>query len=104
MFSKIDFLSGEVNWVYDYLQEDMLLVYYPNNYILDVGWYEGSKRFVIYIVKDNEWGEPVAEYIIKEKSKLLEILPQVVDRIEKEAKNAKSYYGGLWKTEVIEID
>lgn len=99
MFSNIDFLSGEVAWQDDYLQEDMLQVRYPNNYILDVGWYEGAQKFIIYIVRDFEWGTPVAQYESKTKEGMMDFLAKAIKRIEHESHNGKPYYGTLWKTE-----
>lgn len=102
MLSNIDYLSGEVRWSDESLQEDILLVEYPNNYHLDLGWY--IDVFIIYIVKDEEWRVPVVKYIISDKSKVRETLIQAVKRIEEESQNARSHYGTLWKTETIHID
>lgn len=43
------------------LVEDLLQVSYPNNFLLDVGWYpeyslDGS--FTVQVIKDGEWGTP----------------------------------------------
>ena len=92
MFSDIDFLSGDVRWLDGYKQEDMLLVVYPNNYVLD-----------IYIIKDFEWGVPVVEYSAKTEDKIKELLKEAIEKIDYESKNSKAYYGGLWKTEIKEI-
>ena len=40
----------------------MLQVVYPNNYFLDMGWYDDIGKYVIYIIKDFESGVPVAKY------------------------------------------
>lgn len=102
IFYNIDFLSGEVRWMETYLQEDMLQVHYPNNFLLDMGWYGGEKQFIIQIIKDDEWGVPVVQYITKKEDRLQELLLQAVNRVEKESKTARTGYGNLWKTEVIE--
>ena len=103
MFSDIDFLSGDVRWLDDCKQEDMLLVVYPNNYVLDMGWYDAINRYVIYIIKDSEWRVPVVEYSAKTEDKIKELLKEAIEKIDYESKNSKAYYGGLWKTEIKEI-
>ena len=71
---NIDFKSGII--AYDYfdivdplvpyeqqlpsLDEDMLQVEYPHNYVLDIGWYHGiNGSFVVRIIKDCDWDEPI---------------------------------------------
>jgi hypothetical protein len=58
----IDYKSGKIVFISDdfkNLTEDMLLVEYPDNYILDLGWYGSSNGFVLYIIKDENWKKPV---------------------------------------------
>jgi hypothetical protein len=71
--SNIDFKSGEV--VYNdfhmdstlplkeqlmYLNEDLMQVQYPKNFVLDIGWYHGMNgRFVVRVIKDQEWDNPI---------------------------------------------
>jgi len=43
----------------DSLTEDMFQADYPNNYVIDVGWYLGVNKFRIYVIKDSNWEEPV---------------------------------------------
>jgi hypothetical protein len=43
----------------DDLKEDMFQVEYPNDYIIDLGWYSGIKQFIVYIIKDCNWEEPI---------------------------------------------
>lgn len=72
MFEKFSFSPGTItyndfdidprlpiNEDNDALKEDMFQVEYPNNYIIDVGWYSGVKKFIIYIIKDCNWEEPI---------------------------------------------
>lgn len=103
MFSKFDFLSGDVRWIDDYRQEDMLLVLYPNNYILDMGWYDSIEKYVINIIKDSEWGVPVAKYTARTEVNIKLLLQEAIEKIEYESNNAKTYYGGLWQTEEKEL-
>lgn len=83
MYNDIDFLSGQIAWCEEELQEDMLQVIYPNNYILDMGWYEGAKSFIIYIIKDCDWDTPVAKYMVADRKYLRNVLVQAIDRVEK---------------------
>ncbi len=99
----MDFLSGDVRWLEDYKQEDMLQVVYPNNYVLDMGWYDAINRYVIYIVKDFEWGVPVVKYSAETEDNIKTLLKEAIERIDYESKNGKTYYGGLWKTEIKAI-
>lgn len=74
MFENFDFNPGIVKYNpyklspddmtdIKWLSEDMLQVEYPNNYILDVGWYGKSFTlngvFIIYIIKNFKWESPV---------------------------------------------
>ncbi|MEY9092571.1 hypothetical protein [Paenibacillus sp. RC84] len=72
MFENINFYPGIVKYNEykidsntvlhgdnDDLQEDMFFVKYPNNYALDVGWYLGTQSFLIFIVRNLNWDEPV---------------------------------------------
>lgn len=98
---NIDYLSGNVRWIENELQEDMLLVAYPNNYILDMGWYKD--RFIIYIIRDNEWRCPVVSYSTHNENKLMCLLKQAVQRVDEEAKKSTPYCGELWETETIDL-
>ncbi|MEW9702965.1 hypothetical protein [Paenibacillus sp. SI8] len=72
MFESIDFSPGIINFNQyqvnektnlneenDDLQEDMFLVVFPNNYAIDVGWYLGTQCFLVFVVKDYNWDEPI---------------------------------------------
>lgn len=63
-FNGIDFKSGivmhiENDFSNETLREDMLQVTFPENYILDVGWYGTMKGFIIFIIKNNDWENPI---------------------------------------------
>ena len=103
MFSEFDFLSGDIRWVDNYRQEDMLLVLYPNNYILDMGWYDSIEKYVIKIIKDSEWRVPVAKYTASTENNMKLLLQEAIEKIENESNNTKPYYGGLWQTEEKEL-
>lgn len=59
--SSIDTLldiSGNI----DDLKEDMLQIEYPNNIILDIGWFPSfdiEGHFCIQVIQDLDWGEPI---------------------------------------------
>lgn len=72
MFEKISFYPGEITYndfdidinkpldvEDDGLKEDMFKVEYPDNIILDIGWYSGINKFVVYIIKDFDWENPM---------------------------------------------
>ncbi len=102
-WTEINFLSGNVKWLTKGFEEDMLQVEYPNNYILDMGWYEGVKKYIIYIIRDFEWRIPVAKYSAGNERDMIELLEKAVEKIEFESHNNKAYSGELWNTEEIEL-
>jgi len=53
-FDNIDFKDGQVKEISSF-DEDMLEVYYPNGYMIDVGYIEHIQCFVISIIKGNDW-------------------------------------------------
>ena len=78
-WTKIDFSPGIITWIENNKQEDMLQVLYPDNYILDMGWYE--KIFRIYIIHDNDWVNPVFSYSVDNEDDLAEALSDCKERI-----------------------
>lgn len=68
-----------------------------------MGWYDAINRYVIYIVKDFEWGVPVVKYSAETEDNIKTLLKEAIERIDYESKNGKTYYGGLWKTEIKAI-
>ena len=74
MFEEIDFSPGIITKnefdVYEQtllnednclLTEDMLQIVYANKYVIDVGWYSGVKKFIIYVIKDCDWEVPLVK-------------------------------------------
>ncbi|GGG06043.1 hypothetical protein GCM10010912_58350 [Paenibacillus albidus] len=72
IFEKISFYPGKITYEDfdidinkpldfedDGLKEDMFKVQYPDNFILDIGWYSGVNKFNIYIIKDFDWDNPI---------------------------------------------
>ncbi|NPC92658.1 hypothetical protein HOO54_10560 [Bacillus sp. WMMC1349] len=83
MFENIDFTPGQIthndfiinlNQPLDFdddgLKEDMFKVNYPNNYILDIGWYSGVNKFIVFIIRDGDWEKPIKKIFC---SNLLEL-------------------------------
>lgn len=103
MFKDIDFLSGEVEWICDEKLEDMLFVLYPKNFYLDLGWYSGIGRYVIYVIRDSERHVPVLKYSAATEEDILILLKKAIEKVEYESRNAKPYYGRFWETEIIEL-
>jgi hypothetical protein len=52
----------DINSNINNLKEDLLQIEYPNNIIIDVGWYpsfDSKGTFYINIIKDFNWNSPV---------------------------------------------
>lgn len=98
LLKNIDFKSGII--VYDdfdidlekpigeqvYLDEDMLQVKYPQNYILDIGWYGGMNpegRFVLQIIKNCDWDNPIYKKTTRDLTQLEKYLQECIDVAEK---------------------
>ncbi|WP_458122211.1 hypothetical protein [Paenibacillus sp. Z6-24] len=96
MLEKFDFKDGKINFNYfgkiDYksslqedeyfLSEDMLsLSYFNNKYIIDIGWYDSNKSFVISLIKDDEWEFPKETEQIKNKEKIEEMLQRFIELV-----------------------
>lgn len=74
-----------------YLGEDMLQAEYPDNYVLDVGWYHGPNgRFVIYVIKDYEWDKPALRKETRSLFRLEQYIQQAVDFITQSIDNKKA--------------
>lgn len=92
MFSDIDFSPGRVThndfniriWSNfdvedDSLKEDMFKVNYPKNYILDIGWYSGINKFIVYIVKDCDWDNPIQKIKCNDLKELINSVKKSAD-------------------------
>lgn len=67
------------------LQEDLVQVTYAQNYLLDVGWYpeyESEGEFVVQIIKNQNWSEPVYKKSSKKEDELMKNLNDAVEIIE----------------------
>jgi len=94
---SIDFKSGHIAYNGFYidrsipltrqkflLQEDMLQVNY-GPYVVDVGWYPSINpkgRFVIYLIYNSDWGNPIRKVTAKNLMMLKGRLLKVIDYCE----------------------
>ena len=94
MFKDLDFTPGKiVFWGLDinldmsidndntFLDEDMLQVEYPNELLIDAGWYEGSKSFCIHIIKEHNWEKPLVKRSCKTLKQLKKTLNECIDKV-----------------------
>jgi len=66
------------------LQEDMLQVDY-GSYVVDVGWYPAldvNGRFVIYLIQNSDWDNPVQKIETNNFMILKERLQETIDYVE----------------------
>ena len=95
MFEQYDFNPGIVKYNpyklspedmtdIKWLSEDMLQVEFPNNYLLDMGWYGKSFTlhgvFIIYIIKDFRWDNPIYKEEYRSVTELYEGMKLAIKR------------------------
>jgi hypothetical protein len=72
----------DIKW----LNEDLMLVEYPGNYLLDVGWYGRAMTlngvFIIYIIKDCKWDNPVYRREYRSVSELYKGMEEAIKRVK----------------------
>lgn len=64
VFDDISFLPEAFDAAHhvDYLKEDLLQIVFPDDLVIDVGWYpsfDEHGRFLLMLVRDSNWDEPV---------------------------------------------
>lgn len=92
MLTNIDFSPGkityndfDINLIHALTKEhiadekDLLQVQYPNNILIDVEWKTNS--FIICIIKDFDWENPVVKKECKDLTELEKILKECVIKI-----------------------
>ncbi|MBY0014089.1 MULTISPECIES: hypothetical protein [Paenibacillus] len=95
MFEGFDFEFGRITYnTYklsptdqtdlEWISEDMFQVEYPNGYVLDVGWYGGFDEgiFIIFIIKDCQWSEPLLRREYKDVNKLYEGMKECISIVK----------------------
>jgi len=83
---NVDFGTGKITFLDDTQKEDMLQVEYPNNFLLDMGWYQD--RYIIYIIQDFDWEHPVKQYETTDRKQLPDLLIEAVRSVERASQNA----------------
>lgn len=83
MFQNVEFKNGKVLYIdnYNIFKEDLLQVEYANNYLLDVGWYGEENGFIICIIKDYDWENPILKDGSLNKKIMLTILDKMIDEV-----------------------
>ena len=69
---------------YHLLKEDLIQITYDDNHILDVGWYpefSESGRFVVTVVRNLDWGEPIFREECSDLPLLMKCLLKCIKRI-----------------------
>ena len=80
-WQKVNFGSGKVVFLDESRKEDMLQVEYPNQFLLDMGWYQD--RYIIYIIRNFDWEHPVKQYTTPDRNQLPALLTEAVRCVEK---------------------
>ena len=83
VFESIDVKNGKITFcdIGDYLKEDLFQVIYPNDVIVDVGWYNGVHGFIIAVISSFDWENPIIKYVVCDETKMLLVLQKVIDKI-----------------------
>ena len=93
-WSKVNFGSGKITFLDEIQKEDMLQVEYPNQLLLDMGWYR--TKYLIQIVQNDDWEHPIKQYRTKEKQQIQVLLGKAVQYMEQVVKleTEMEVYGG----------
>jgi hypothetical protein len=64
------------------LTEDLMIVSYPNNVVLDLGWYGDSSNgeggyFCIYLIKNGDWGKPLMRIPCQTLQKAIDLMNRI---------------------------
>ncbi|WP_246414945.1 hypothetical protein [Listeria farberi] len=81
MFSKINYKNGNITFLDQsgLLKEDILQVQYPNDLLLDVGFY--GEQYKIFVIKNLNWEEPVVVYALTDFNDMLYYLQKIINDI-----------------------
>ena len=82
-WNKVNFGSGKIVFLDEMQKEDMLQVEYPNQFLLDMGWYQN--KYIIQVIQNDDWEHPIKQYRTKEKQQiqvLKFILPYQVTKLK----------------------
>ncbi|MDE5582311.1 MAG: hypothetical protein K2J08_01215 [Ruminococcus sp.] len=79
-WEKFDFSDGKVIYSEIIIGEDMLQIEYPQNFLLDIGYY-GDNKFRAMIIHDNNWQSPVSVYSCKNIDNLHKVTAVALQKI-----------------------
>lgn len=68
------------------LTEDMLQVEFDNELLLDVGWYPGIEKFIVYVIKYCDWEHPILKIQSNSYNDLKASLDQAMNLIRSQLK------------------
>ena len=93
-WNKVNFGSGKIVFLDEMQKEDMLQVEYPNQFLLDMGWYQN--KYIIQVIQNDDWEHPIKQYRTKEKQQLQVLLEKAVQYMEQVVKleTEMEVYGG----------
>ncbi len=63
----------------DELKEDLAQVVFPNNVLLDVGWYpefDESGSFVVVVVRGEDWSSPLFDRVCSDMDSLVSVISE----------------------------
>ncbi|VDR24484.1 Uncharacterised protein [Raoultella terrigena] len=65
----------------DYIDEDILLVEYENDFSVDVSFHEGSNNLSVNVIRGSNWDNPVYSKIIglRDKTALLQSIKEAIE-------------------------
>ncbi|WEJ90908.1 MAG: hypothetical protein P0Y63_07775 [Klebsiella huaxiensis] len=64
-----------------YIDEDVLLVEYANNFAIDISFHEGSNDLSVNVISGSNWDNPVYRKVIglRDKAGLLKSIKEAID-------------------------
>ena len=68
----------------DNLTEDLLQIEFPDQYLLDVGWYpeyDADGAFMVQLIRNDEWDKPLYCCRCRTRSRLLEGMEEAVKAV-----------------------
>ena len=66
------------------LTEDLIQIEYDNGYLIDIGWYpeyDAEGNFIVQLIKDYNWENPIYKQGCKEDKQLKKILLKAIEKI-----------------------
>lgn len=66
------------------LTEDLIQIEYDNGYLIDIGWYpeyDEEGNFIVQLIKDYNWENPIYKQGCKDDKQLKKILLKAIEKI-----------------------